>query len=154
MSEIKIIEDEGQKSLVCQEILRDLREWFEVESAVMEYIAKVRDRLFVMAVIDGAPIGFISIEDVNEYVSEIYVMGIKRDFHRHGVGRQLLAFVEGKLVSQGKKYLLVKTLSERRPDKQYDQTRAFYKRVGFLPLYELDIWGEDNPCLLMIKSLG
>ncbi len=153
MAEIRIVEDKNQKSLICEDVLRDLREWFEVESAVTEYIEKVGEKLFVIAEQAGEPIGFICIEEVNEFVSEIYVMGIKREFHRQGAGRELLAFAERELAAQGKRYLLVKTLSERRPDEQYDQTRRFYRRVGFLPLCELDIWGEDNPCLLMIKVL-
>lgn len=153
MPEIKIIEDKEYKSSTCASILTDLKEWFEVESAVAEYIEKVGDRLFVAAMVEGEPIGFISVEDLNEHASEIYVMGVKRDFHRQGAGRELLAFVEQELARQGKQYLLVKTLSERRPDEQYDKTRQFYKRVGFFPLCELDIWGEDNPCLLMIKNL-
>ncbi|NTW22894.1 GNAT family N-acetyltransferase [Candidatus Falkowbacteria bacterium] len=154
MAEIRVIEDRAEKSRICEAVLADLKEWFEVESAVAEYIEKVGDRLFLAAVAENEPIGFISVEDINEHASEIYVMGVKRDFHRQGAGRELLALAEEELARQGKKYLLVKTLSERRPDEQYDKTRQFYKRVGFLPLCELDIWGKDNPCLLMIKNLA
>lgn len=94
MTEIRIIEDSARKSLVCEDVLRDLREWFEVESSVAEYIEKVADKFFVVAEQAGEVIGFICVEDINEYASEIYVMGVKRDFHRQGAGRELLAFAE------------------------------------------------------------
>jgi hypothetical protein len=50
--------------------------------------------------------------------------------------------------------LHVKTLAPSDPDPNYAATRAFYAAVGFLPLEELpQVWGPDNPCLLMIRAL-
>ena len=28
------------------------------------------------------------------------------------------------------------------------------KKMGFLALEETDLWGEDTPCLIMVKPLG
>lgn len=48
----------------------------------------------------------------------------------------------------------VKTLAPSHPDRNYAKTRAFYQRVGFRPLEELpELWGEANPCLLMVKRI-
>jgi hypothetical protein len=34
-------------------------------------------------------------------------------------------------------------------------TRAFYQAVGFLPIEEFpDLWGAENPCLLMLRPLS
>jgi hypothetical protein len=45
-------------------------------------------------------------------------------------------------------------LPSRFPDEGYARTREFYTALGFRPLEELpDLW-PDNPCLIMVKSLG
>jgi hypothetical protein len=52
------------------------------------------------------------------------------------------------------KYVIVKTLSEKNPDKNYEKTRKFYTKMGFEELITLDeMWDENNPCLIMIKKL-
>jgi hypothetical protein len=59
------------------------------------------------------------------------------------------------LRGQGVEYLQVKTLSDAHPDAGYARTRAFYQAMGFRPLQELpELWGEENPCLQMVKGLG
>jgi ribosomal protein S18 acetylase RimI-like enzyme len=63
--------------------------------------------------------------------------------------------LEAHLQAQGIEYLQVKTLSPAHPDKNYAKTRAFYHALGFRPLEEFpDLWGEQNPCLQMIKYLS
>ncbi len=48
----------------------------------------------------------------------------------------------------------MKTLGESHPDENYKKTREFYKAVGFYPLEEFtEIWGKENPYLLMAKTL-
>ena len=82
-------------------------------------------------------------------------MGILEKFHRKGVGYQLIETIEAALRNEGVKYLSVKTLSQSRPNKEYDQTRSFYLKAGFTPLEEFKtLWGEHNPCLLLVKTLG
>jgi hypothetical protein len=48
----------------------------------------------------------------------------------------------------------VKTLSDVKPDDAYAKTRSFYAEMGFRPLETIvEIWGETNPCLIMVKAL-
>ena len=47
----------------------------------------------------------------------------------------------------------VKTLSERAASAPYAETRAFYLANGFEPVAELDMWDEDNPAVLLRRSL-
>ena len=62
--------------------------------------------------------------------------------------------IAGHLQGQGIEYLQVKTLSDTHPDAAYARTRAFYMAVGFRPLEEFKtLWNEENPCLLMVKSV-
>lgn len=50
--------------------------------------------------------------------------------------------------------LEVKTLGPSHPDPAYARTRRFYEKMGFLALEETDLWGEDTPCPIMVKSLA
>jgi ribosomal protein S18 acetylase RimI-like enzyme len=81
-------------------------------------------------------------------------MGIRPEFRRQGLGHQLIAAIESDLRREGCKFLSVKTLSESRPSSEYAQTRKFYLKSGFTPLEEFkNLWGEHNPCLLLVKAL-
>ena len=81
-------------------------------------------------------------------------MGVLEKFHRNGIGRELVEHAKKVSRNEGKKFLLVKTLSSKHPDKSYRKTRLFYESVGFIPLEELpELWGKENPCLNMILPL-
>jgi GNAT superfamily N-acetyltransferase len=75
-------------------------------------------------------------------------------YHRQGVGRGLLDAAERYCVDCGYQYLTVKTLDASAEYKPYEQTRAFYKNVGFVPLEVFTtFWNKENPCLFMVKRL-
>ena len=80
-------------------------------------------------------------------------MAIKPTYHSQGVGKLLIKSIEAELVKRGTKVLQVKTLGESHPDLNYAKTRCFYRRVGFLPLEENSLWGDENPCLMMVKLI-
>ena len=35
--------------------------------------------------------------------------------------------------------------------KRYAETRAFWQAKGFLPMNAHEIWGPENPCLVMVQ---
>ncbi|MBN1877612.1 MAG: GNAT family N-acetyltransferase [Anaerolineae bacterium] len=152
-----IIKIEGPllgQSNVCGPILRALPEWFGIEEATVQYIQDVGELPTFLARIERVVVGFMSVKHHYPYAAELYVLGVYPDCHRHGIGRALLASVETYLRRQGVEYLQVKTLSDSHPDEGYAKTRAFYKAVGFRPLEEFKtLWGEANPCLLMVKGI-
>lgn len=142
------------KGAVCGDILRGLPEWFGIEESVQNYIREVESQDFFTASIDGRIIGFISLKAHNRWTAEVFVMGVKRDGHRRGIGTRLLETAEEFLRYKGYKYLQVKTLGPSRPNDEYEMTRRFYEKTGFVPVEEFrTLWGEANPCLLMIKNL-
>jgi GNAT superfamily N-acetyltransferase len=143
----------GQAS-VCEPILRSLPEWFGIESAIVEYVRAI-DRLpTFVAEVDGAPAAFLTLRPTSEYAAEIHVMAVRREAHRHGLGRALVGAAEAHLRAQGTEFLQVKTLAESDPDANYAATRAFYAAMGFRPLEEIrQIWGEENPCQIMVKTV-
>lgn len=155
-TEIKIsmVLDNAEKSRITEHILRQLPEWFGIEESLIEYVNGAKATDFYAAYDSDKLIGFISIKTNNIYTSEIYVIGILKEYHGNGIGRSLLKTAENKLTQDKVKFLMVKTLGESHPDKNYKETRKFYKKVGFYPLEEIkEIWGKENPCLIMVKDL-
>ena len=148
------IDDQNLKSEICNSILRSLPLWFGIESAIVDYVNDVKKMETWAVLEDGKYIGFASINKHFEKSAEIHVIGIRQEFHGKGIGHQLVKMIEIELQSQGFKFLTVKTLSESRPNAEYDKTRNFYLKVGFIPLEEFKtLWGEHNPCLFLVKSL-
>lgn len=145
--------DSEEKSNITEQILRVLPDWFELEQGILDYKHNVQNMAFFVAKDEDKIIGFIALEDINEFTSEIHVMGVLPEYHRKGAGRQLINFAWNRNKKLNKKYLIVKTLDESAHDKFYKITRKFYKAMGFLPIMvSKDIWGKDNPCLIMIKT--
>ena len=71
------------------------------------------------------------------------------------MGTSLLWHAEEWLVSEDVQFLQVKTLAASRKNPCYQETRAFYRKVGFVPLEVFeDLWSEANPCLMLIKNLS
>jgi GNAT superfamily N-acetyltransferase len=141
----------------CEPILRALPDWFGIEQAIVDYVAAI-DGLPTFLAHDGdansKPVGFMSIKRHSPQCAELYVLGVLASHHRHGVGRALLEKTEAWLAADAVRFLQVKTLSPSRPCIHYDATRRFYQAMGFVDLEELKtLWGERNPCLMMIKSL-
>jgi ribosomal protein S18 acetylase RimI-like enzyme len=148
------IEDPKEKSRICEKVLRALPLWFGIESAIIDYINDVQ-AMETWAVIENDVVGFLSLNKHNSKTAEIHVMGLLPEFHGKRIGNKLIQTAEESLASQGFQFLTVKTLSESRPNKEYDQTRRFYLRYGFTPLEEFKtLWGEANPCLMLVKVVS
>ena len=142
------------KASVCEPILRALPDWFGIEEATLRYVEEIERLPTWLASASDDVTGFLTLKEHNEFSSEIYVMGVRPEAHRQGIGRALVKTSERYLRQRGAEYLLVKTLGASHPDSNYAKTRAFYLEMEFRPLEELkELWGEDIPCLLMVKSL-
>lgn len=154
MIEIHEINEAASKSKATETILRQLPEWFGIEDSILDYIDKVKDKIFFLAKEGDHIIGFIAITLNNQYTADIYVMGLLKSHHRRGIGNQLVKTVEHHLIKEDYKMLMVKTLGASSGDLSYEKTRKFYKNAGFYPLEEFkEIWDENNPCLIMVKRL-
>ena len=149
-----IEETTGNKAQICEEVLRSLPEWFGIEKAIKNYIEDARSRPMFIAREGDALAGFVSLTLHNEFTGEIHVMGIKKEFHRKGIGKKLLAYTESYLRKKKFEFLTVKTLSPSKKSGEYDKTRKFYIAMGFRPLEEFKtLWGEANPCLFLAKTI-
>lgn len=142
------------QSANCEPILRALPAWFGIEKAIVHYATELETLPTFLAYQTDIVIGFLSLKQHTPYAAEVYVMGIRPEVHRRGIGKALMQEAETFLQRQGVEYLQVKTLASSHPDPNYAKTRAFYLSAGFRPLEELtELWGEENPCLLMVKGL-
>ena len=151
--DFKIMIKETNKGDLCNNILCSLPEWFGIEQAIINYTNDIANMITFVAIQDDTEVGFISLNEHNNNNAEIHVMGILPTYHRQGIGHKLVKKAEDYLKDKGIKYFTVKTLSPTRECEEYKKTRLFYKSVGFVDLEEFKtLWGEDNPCLMMIKS--
>lgn len=136
----------------CDEIVAGLPGWFGLEVGRAECAEAVRKQPGLVALEDGRVVGFLTFE-VSGDAAEITWMGVHAGHRRRGNGRALITALASDLVAQGVRELRVKTISDRDPDPGYAETRAFYLAMGFTPERELDIWGPDNPAVLMVRRL-
>lgn len=157
LDEIAIIEikDSDIKSVYTREVLKKLPEWFGNEQALDEYADTVKELPYWAALNkENKCIGFFSVKIHYGHTGDIYVCGVLPRYQRDGIGKSLYNLAEVYLIQNGCKYVIVKTLSDMVNYKPYAFTRDFYKRVGFEPLVTLtEMWDDENPCLIMIKSL-
>jgi GNAT superfamily N-acetyltransferase len=145
---------DGGVGAVCADILRVLPTWFGIPESNRDYIETADTHPGVVAAIDGHDIGIATIKHHSPYASEIYLMAVKPDHHRHGIGRLMVERVEAQLRKQEIEFLQVKTLSASHPDEGYVKTRAFWQASGFRPLEEFPtLWGANNPALQLIKTV-
>ena len=141
-------------SQICNEILRSVPEWFGIEDAIVEYNRVVVKLPTFHADCETKTVGLLSVKQHFSDSAEIYLMAIQRDWHRKGIGRKLLKAAEDWLFESGVRLLQVKTLGESRESKEYESTRKFYEKMGFLKREEfLNLWPEGSPCLQMAKLL-
>jgi len=143
------VEDAAERSQLCEQVLRDLPEWFGIEEATAAYIRDVAE-LPTFRIGDDA---FLSLKLHTTLAAEVYVMGVRRAQHGQGLGSTLIRAAEAYLRAGGVEYLQVKTLGPSDPDAGYSKTRSFYLARGFVPLEEIHGLWEHNPCLLLVKRL-
>ena len=152
MSDVVELEEPAERSRLAEAVLRDLPEWFGLEDSTRAYIEEAAT-LPTFAVLPDS--GFLCLKRHTEHAAELYVMGVRRELHRRGLGRALVAAAEAWCRTQRVRYLQVKTLGPSRESRGYGATRAFYEAVGFVALEELHgLWNEDNPTLLLVKDVG
>ena len=156
MSIIRIIEIDNNelKQKICEEVLKDLPEWFGIDEATAYYIKEVAKYPFIAVYIDNKAIGFYSLREENKDTLDMYVLGIKKKYHNQGIGTKLQDYVQEYAKKRNYKYLMVLTLSSSHKDLNYKLTRDFYHKYGFVDIFESDkIWDKSNPTQIMIKKI-
>lgn len=149
---IRLEKDKKYKPKFVKKVLDDLWDWFEFEAAKVNYAekSKIYDTYIINE--NNYDIGFLIVKETSKDAIEIYCLGILQAFRSKGYGRLLVDEVLN-LYRESHGFVQVKTL-DYGIDKYYDQTIGFYKSLGFVKLETIkEVWGEDNPCMIMVRSL-
>lgn len=148
MIEIRALESRDVAD--CLVVLRALPDWFGIESAIVQYGEELQTLDGFVAIQEGDLIGFVGLKRYGSESVEINVIGVAPDCRGKGIGTALLEVVEGSL-SADIKLMHMKTLAPSHPDPNYVETRAFWRARGFVPMDAHELWGKENPCLVMVK---
>jgi GNAT superfamily N-acetyltransferase len=140
----------------CSALLATIPEWFGIPAANASYLGNLSLLPSWVALAGGEVVGAITLEQHFPESFEVHFLAVRRDQHRGGVGRALLAHLEREALARGARWLQVKTLAPSDPDEFYARTRAFYLAMGFSPLFESAVLFGDprNPALVLVKPLA
>lgn len=137
-------------------ILEALPEWFGIPEAIDSYAADAVDGSYgsLMAIADGEPVGVLLTRRHFPESAEIHLMAVHPDVRGTGIGRRLVERVVDDLSADDCKLLSVHTVGPSFENAPYAQTRAFYTRMGFLPLEEHDDLEWPGPTLILVRALA
>ena len=152
--EIRQITDNREKKNITRHILEALPDWFGISDAREAYIAESDHKIFFCAFESDCPVGFLYLKETGRATLELYVMGVLKEFHRKGIGRELFRSAREAAVEQGYSFIQVKTVQMGKY-KEYDRTNKFYLSLGFKEFEVFPtLWDEWNPCQVYVMSIG
>ena len=147
------IKDSDEKKAIAKTVLEDLTEWFEVEKSRESYIHDCTGWIFLAAKNDDRVTGFLCLKETGNATVELAVMGVMKEYHRNGIGRELVEKAKEVAKAVGYEFMQVKTV-KMGMYADYDSTNLFYISCGFkeLEVFPL-LWDEANPCQIYVMSL-
>lgn len=148
------ITDNQQKQQIARQVLEALPEWFGIEQAREEYISDSTGQMFFASIHDEQPVGFLCLKPTGRDTVELAVMGVRKEYHRQGIGRALVKSACQMAKKQGFSFMQVKTV-QMGYYPEYDATNRFYQSLGFKEFEVfptlLDEW---NPYQIYVMFLG
>ena len=145
--------DKNEKKVISRKILEALTEWFEVEESREQYIDGSADMPLFAAEENGEYIGFLCLKETGRDTVELAVMGVLKEYHREGIGRQLVEKAVVAAKSAGYSFMQVKTVQMGKYE-EYDRTNLFYISCGFKEFEVFPtFWDEANPCQIYVMVL-
>ena len=148
------ITDSKEKQNIARKVLEALTDWFEVDESREGYISGCVDWTFFAAKEAEETIGFLCLKETGKATVELAVMGVLKEHHRSGVGRQLVERAKEAAALKGYEFMQVKTVKMGMYE-DYNRTNLFYISCGFkeFEIFPL-LWDEANPCQIYVMSLG
>lgn len=150
---IKQIDRDLDKQTIARVILESLTDWFGIPESREMYIAQSRGKTFFCGFDEDTPVGFLYLKETGRHTVELAVMGVRKEYHRHGIGRMLFEEAKKEAKHLGYSFIQVKTVQMGRyPD--YDNTNRFYLSLGFKELEVFPtLWDEWNPCQIYVMPV-
>ena len=150
---VREIEDPGDKKAIAREILEDLSDWFGIREARETYIEESAGQPFWAAFREERPVGFLCLKETGQATAELSVMGVRRECHGQGIGRELFAAAKAWAKRQGYSFLQVKTVQMGHYE-NYDRTNRFYLSMGFKEFEVFPaLWDKGNPCQIYVMEV-
>lgn len=142
----------------CDAIVASLPYHFGLEDGRRECAAAVRSQRGLVAERGREVIGFLTTQARFDDAAEITWMAVHADHRRGGVGRSLMDRLASDLDGDGRRLLLVLTVSPNDPPDEvadgYQATRAFYASNGFALARDFPgYWGDHDTPVLMVRVL-
>ena len=150
---IREVTEKAGKPEIARRVLEALPEWFEVPETREAYIRESA-QLPLFAAYDGdRPVGFLCLKETGKDTVELHVMGVLKEYHRQGIGRELFRKARETAAGEGYSFLQVKTVQMGKYE-DYDRTNRFYLALGFKEFEVFPtLWDELNPCQVYVMSL-
>jgi ribosomal protein S18 acetylase RimI-like enzyme len=149
---------EAADAEACDAIVASLPYHFGLEEGRRECAAAVRSQRGLVAEREGRVVGFLTVEPRFDEAAEITWMAVHAGDRRRGVGRVLMDRLAADLEAEGRRLLLVLTVSPNDPPDEiadgYQATRAFYAANGFALAREFSgYWGDHDTPVLLVRVL-
>lgn len=151
--EFREIKNSFEKQKIVRLILESLPEWFEIEESREDYIRESSDLPCFGAFDKENPVGFICLKQTGKDTIELHVLGVLKEYHRKGIGRQLFSMAKRNAMENGYTFMQVKTVKMGTYE-NYDKTNLFYISIGFKEFEVFPtLWDESNPCQIYVMYL-
>ena len=150
---------EPRDAEACDAIVHGLPYHFGQAAGRALAAAAVRTQGGLVAVDDGAVVGFCTYVLHFEASAEVTWMAVDADHRRQGIGHALIDALAAELTREGRRILAVLTVSPNdpgeEPDDGYQSTRRFYEQMGFVLVRDLPgEWDGGDTAVLLAKPLG
>ena len=131
-----------------------LPEWFGLEEGRDKCARDVQEQRGLVVESGEAVQGFLTWRAATAAAAEITWLAVRRERHRAGCGGALVEEAAACASAAGLRVVTAWTVSDADPDPHYAVTRAFYARLGFVPVAEANLWGPENPAVLLARWLA
>lgn len=150
---VREVKEPVEKAKIVRLILEALPDWFGVPESREAYIRESGSQLLYAAFDEDVPVGFICLKETGRDTAELAVLGVLKEYHRKGIGRELVLRAKEAAAGKGYSFLQVKTV-RMGVYEDYDDTNRFYLALGFkeFEVFPL-LWDEKNPCQIYVMSL-
>lgn len=150
---IEEIKDKQSKIHIARSILEALTDWFGITESREQYIRDCGEQIFVVEKEAEKEIGFICLKETGKDTIEVAVMGVLKEYHRHGIGKELIEAAKAIAIEKEYSFLQVKTVQMGFYE-DYDKTNLFYRNVGFkeFEIFPM-LWDKNNPCQIYVMAL-
>ena len=157
MTDVRIQALRPERADACDRIVLGLPYHFANEKGRRDCAAAVRRDPGLVAVEGGEVVGFLTYVHRFDEAAEITWMAVRADRRRRGIGHALIDRLVEQLDVEGRRVLLVLTVSPSdpgpEPDDGYGATRAFYRSAGFVLGRDLRGEWDADTAVVMVRTI-